>query len=84
MVWKRPTPALPPRQLQIVHSSFNALLLFSVFVKFCIRIILNISVIVNSLFVKLIFFIKFSISDKFLLLYYLSYARIYREYRIER
>ena len=45
---------------------------------------LNISVIVNSLFVKLIFFIKFSIPDKFLLLYYLNYARIYEEYKIER
>lgn len=84
MVCKHLTPALPLRQLQIVHSSFNILLLFSVFVKYRICIILNISVIVNSLFVKLIFFIKFSISDKFLLLYYLNYARIYEEYKIER
>lgn len=86
MVGKHPTPALPPRQLQIIHCSFNALLSFSFFVKFCIhiRIILNKYVIVNNVFVKLIFFIKLSISDKFLLLYYLNYARIYEEYRIVR
>lgn len=42
---------------------------------------LNIFVIVNSLFVKLIFFIKFSISDKFLLLYSLICAKIIGEYK---
>ena len=45
---------------------------------------LNIFAIVNNLFVKFIFFIKFSISDKFLLLHYLNYAKIYEEYKIER
>ena len=42
---------------------------------------LNIFAIVNSLFVKLIFFIKFSISDKFLLLYSLICAKIIAEYK---
>ena len=50
--------------------------LFSFFVKFYIRIILNICVIVNSSFVKLIFFIKLSICDKFMLSYYLKHGRL--------
>lgn len=50
--------------------------LFSLFVKFYICIMLNIYVIVNSIFVKLIFFIKFSIYDKFMLSYYSKHGRL--------